>query len=111
MAAATRPPSGSGLPAGLVPPLKVALARAVARMPRRDALPGSLSYEPKWDGYRCVVVHDDAGVSLWSRQGKELTGYSVGVKRRRADLWPSVSAVISARQVSLTCLFSVREEP
>lgn len=73
--AGARTPSGSGLPAGLVPPLKVALARVVTRLPRAGALPGSLFYEPKWDGYRCVVVHDDAGVSLWSRQGKELTGY------------------------------------
>ena len=61
------------------------LARAVTRMPRANALPGSLSYEPKWDGYRCVAIHDDTGVTLWSRQGKELTGYSVGVKRRCAD--------------------------
>ncbi|SDL40297.1 ATP dependent DNA ligase domain-containing protein [Arthrobacter sp. ok362] len=38
-------------------------------------MPGSLSYEPKWDGYRCVAFHDDTGVTLWSRQGKELTGY------------------------------------
>jgi ATP-dependent DNA ligase len=73
--AAARPPSGSGLPADLVPPLKVALARAVTRMPRAAALPGSLSYEPKWDGYRCVAIHDNQGVTLWSRQGKELTGY------------------------------------
>jgi ATP-dependent DNA ligase len=73
--AAARPPSVSGLPAGLVPPLKVALARAVTRMPRADALPGSLSYEPKWDGYRCVAIHDSTGVTLWSRQGKELTRY------------------------------------
>jgi ATP-dependent DNA ligase len=73
--AAARPPSVSELPAGLVPPLKVALARAVTRMPRADALPGSLSYEPKWDGYRCVVIHDEHGVTLWSRQGKQLTGY------------------------------------
>jgi ATP-dependent DNA ligase len=44
-------------------------------MPRADALPGSLSYEPKWDGYRCIAIHDDHGVTLWSRQGKELPGY------------------------------------
>jgi ATP-dependent DNA ligase len=59
--AAARPPAGSGLTPGLVPPLKVALARAVARMPRAGALPETLSYEPKWDGYRCVVIHDDTG--------------------------------------------------
>lgn len=73
--AVARPPSGPGLPAGLVLPLKVALARAITRMPPADALPGSLSYEPKWDGYRCVAIHDDHGVTLWSRQGKELTRY------------------------------------
>jgi ATP-dependent DNA ligase len=66
--------------------------------------PGLCPMSPNWDGYRCVAIHDDTGVALWSRQGKELTGYSVGVKRRRADLWPSESAVISARQVSLTSL-------
>lgn len=73
--AVARPPSGSGLPTGLVPPLKVALARPITRMPRADALPGSLSYEPKWDGYRAVGIRDDSGASLWSRQGKDLTRY------------------------------------
>ncbi|QDG87056.1 ATP-dependent DNA ligase [Pseudarthrobacter sp. NIBRBAC000502770] len=73
--AAARAPSVSGLPAGLVPPPKVALARAVTRMPRAGTLSGTLSYEPKWDGYRCIAIHDDHGVTLWSRQGKELTGY------------------------------------
>lgn len=44
-------------------------------MARADASPESLSYEPKWDGYRCVAIHDDHGVTLWSGQGKQLTGY------------------------------------
>jgi ATP-dependent DNA ligase len=65
----------AGLPAGLAPPVKVALARAVNKMPRRDASHGALLFEPKWDGYRCVAVRDDRGATLWSRQGKELTGY------------------------------------
>jgi ATP-dependent DNA ligase len=73
--AVARTAPGSDLPAGPVPPLKVALARTVPRMPRADALPGALSYEPKWDGYRCVAIQDHQGVTLWSRQGKELTGY------------------------------------
>ncbi|MFE4079217.1 hypothetical protein [Paenarthrobacter sp. YIM B13468] len=29
--------------------------------------------EPKWDGYRTVAPVDPAGVTLWSRQGKELS--------------------------------------
>ncbi|MFE4835305.1 hypothetical protein ACFRAU_11575 [Arthrobacter sp. NPDC056691] len=65
--------AGSGLPAGLAPPVKVALARAVTKMPR--ALPGTLLYEPKWDGYRCTVVRENDWPTLWSRQGKELTKY------------------------------------
>jgi ATP-dependent DNA ligase len=95
-------PAGSGLPAGLAPPVKVALARAVTKMPR--ARPGNLLYEPKWDGYRCAVVRDNDRATLWSRQGKDLTRYSVALMRPCADLWPGESAVISARQVSLTCL-------
>jgi ATP-dependent DNA ligase len=64
-----------GLPAGLAPPVKVALARAVNRMPRGDAARGALMFEPKWDGYRCICIRDNDGATLWSRQGKELTGY------------------------------------
>jgi ATP-dependent DNA ligase len=66
-------PAGSGLPAGLAPPVKVALARAVTKMPRARA--GNLLYEPKWDGYRCTVVRDNDRATLWSRQGKDLTRY------------------------------------
>jgi ATP-dependent DNA ligase len=76
--------AGTGLPAGLAPPVKVALARAVTTMPR-GAHPGTLLYEPKWDGYRAIGIRDDNGATLWSRQGKDLTRYSVGVKRRCAD--------------------------
>ncbi|TAP39065.1 ATP-dependent DNA ligase [Arthrobacter sp. S39] len=72
---ASNPPVGTGLPAGLVPPVKVALARAVTKMPPAGALPGTLLFEPKWDGYRAVGVRDDTGASLRSRQGKDLTRY------------------------------------
>jgi ATP-dependent DNA ligase len=37
-------------------------------------MPGGSIYEPKWDGYRMVVVVGDTGnVRLWSRQGKDIT--------------------------------------
>ncbi|MFP3460078.1 ATP-dependent DNA ligase [Arthrobacter globiformis] len=65
----------AGLPPGLAPPVKVALARAVDKMPRGGASHRDLLFEPKWDGYRCVAVRDDRGATLWSRQGKELSGY------------------------------------
>ena len=95
--------SAPGCP-GLAPPVKVALAKAVTKMPGINALPGGSSWEPNWDGYRAVAIRDDNGATLWSRQGKDLSRYSVGVKRRRAGLWPSACADISARQVSFTCL-------
>jgi ATP-dependent DNA ligase len=69
------PSAGTGLPAGLDPPVKVALARAVTKMPRVNALPGGSVFEPKWDGYRAVGIRDDNGATLWSRQGKDLTRY------------------------------------
>ncbi|WP_396134419.1 hypothetical protein [Arthrobacter oryzae] len=78
--------------------MKVALARVVTKMPRTTTQTGNLSYEPKWDGYRCICIRDDNGAILWSRQGKDLTRYSVGVKRRRTDLCPGETPVISARQ-------------
>src|SRR4051812_22038947 len=62
-----------GLPDALLPPIDVALARAAPAAPLPDALPGGALYEPKWDGFRLVVVRNDLTVSLWSRQGKDLT--------------------------------------
>lgn len=72
---AARPPAGTGLPVGLAPPVKVARARVVTKMPRAGAAPGKLIYEPKWDGYRATGIRDNNGTTLWSRQGKDLTRY------------------------------------
>jgi ATP-dependent DNA ligase len=63
----------AGLPDALLPPFDLALARPASRTPLPDALPGGALYEPKWDGFRVVVVRNDLTVSLWSRQGKDLT--------------------------------------
>ena len=65
----------AGLPSGLSLPVKVALARAVEKMPRPGALPGGAWYEPKWDGYRIIISRDGDETSLWSRQGKNLSRY------------------------------------
>ena len=58
-----------GIPAALRPPVSLALAKAVARIPEADALPGGSVFEPKWDGLGISV--GSAGLSLWSRQGKD----------------------------------------
>ena len=47
------------------------LATTVATLPHADGM----SYEPKWDGFRCVVFRDGADVELTSRGGKSLTRY------------------------------------
>ncbi|MDQ0679100.1 ATP-dependent DNA ligase [Arthrobacter pascens] len=64
-----------GLPKGLWPPLSLALARAVDQIPAAGALPGGCLYEPKWDGFRLAVFVGKGEVSLWSRQGKNLSRY------------------------------------
>jgi len=51
------------------------LAKAVVGVPARDAVAGGLAYEPKWDGFRCIVLRDGDEVELASRGAKPLTRY------------------------------------
>ncbi len=54
-----------------MPPVKPMLAKAVYEVPRG---PG-LRYEPKWDGFRCVVFRDGDEIELGSRNDRPLTRY------------------------------------
>ncbi|MFF5263668.1 ATP-dependent DNA ligase [Actinomadura viridis] len=51
-------------------PLSPMLAKAVKTMPKGDVL-----YEPKWDGFRCIVFRDGDEVELSSRGERPLTRY------------------------------------
>lgn len=51
------------------------LAKAVADIPDRDATPGGLCFEPKWDGFRALVSWDGDAVEIGSRGAKPLTRY------------------------------------
>lgn len=51
------------------------LAKAVKDVPEPDAVEGGYSYEPKWDGFRCLVRAEDGQVELVSRGKKPLTRY------------------------------------
>ena len=51
------------------------LAKAVDTVPDADSVRGGLSYEPKWDGFRCLVLRDGDEVELASRGSKPLTRY------------------------------------
>lgn len=57
------------------PPVRPMLAKSVKGVPAADSLPGGLLYEPKWDGFRCLVFRDGDEVVLGSRSTKELTRY------------------------------------
>jgi ATP-dependent DNA ligase len=54
-----------------MPPVKPMLAKAVHEVPRD---PGLL-FEPKWDGFRCVVFRDGDELELGSRNDRPLTRY------------------------------------
>lgn len=69
---AQRPGLTMPLPPGLSVPVDVALARAVDHIPGPSALPGGCRYEPKWDGYRAVVVVEDASARLYPRRGTDM---------------------------------------
>jgi ATP-dependent DNA ligase len=55
----------------VMPPVKPMLAKAVHAVPRT---PG-LSFEPKWDGFRCIVFRDGDEIELGSRNDRPLTRY------------------------------------
>jgi ATP-dependent DNA ligase len=53
-----------------MPPVKPMLAKSVTVIPE-----GDYTYEPKWDGFRCIVFRDGDEVELGSRNEKPLTRY------------------------------------
>jgi ATP-dependent DNA ligase len=52
------------------PPIAPMLAQLVRELPT-----GSMTYEPKWDGFRCIAFVDAAGVDLRSRHDRPLGRY------------------------------------
>ncbi len=55
----------------VMPPVKPMLAKLAREMPA----PAGMLYEPKWDGFRCIVFRDGDEVELGSRNEKPLTRY------------------------------------
>lgn len=56
-------------------PIEPMLAKAVSTVPALAPGGGALLYEPKWDGFRGIVVFDGETVEIGSRGGKALTRY------------------------------------
>ena len=57
-----------------MPPVRPMLAKSVKGIPDPEKF-GGLSFEPKWDGFRCIVFRDGDEVELASRNTKPLTRY------------------------------------
>ncbi|HEU5033637.1 MAG TPA: ATP-dependent DNA ligase [Mycobacteriales bacterium] len=76
----------------VLPPVKPMLAKAVKEMPRPGDVPGGVLYEPKWDGFRCIVFRDGDDVELGSRNERPLTRYF-------PDVVAAVKAALPARCV------------
>ncbi|WP_085874493.1 MULTISPECIES: ATP-dependent DNA ligase [unclassified Nocardioides] len=58
----------------VMPPIRPMLAKSVTGIPD-PAKHGGLSFEPKWDGFRCLVFRDGDEIELTSRNTKPLTRY------------------------------------
>jgi ATP-dependent DNA ligase len=58
----------------VMPPVQPMLAKSVKGIPD-PAKFGGLSFEPKWDGFRCIVFRDGDEIELTSRNTKPLTRY------------------------------------
>src|ERR1700712_465433 len=55
----------------VMPPVKPMLAKPAANLPTGDGY----FYEPKWDGFRCIIFRDGDEVELGSRNERPLTRY------------------------------------
>ena len=61
----------AGMQLPVMPPVKPMLAKLARALPE----PEGMLYEPKWDGFRCIVFRDGDEVELGSRNEKPLTRY------------------------------------
>ena len=86
-------PGLPGLPPELAGPVAVQLAKPVSAIPAAHALTGGCLYEPKWDGYRLVVVRTASSTRVWSKQGRDLT-----------DRFPDIAAAALAQVPAGTVL-------
>jgi ATP-dependent DNA ligase len=59
-----------GVDLPVVPPTEPMLARLARSLPAGDYL-----YEPKWDGFRCLVCRSGGNVDMRSRHNRPMTRY------------------------------------
>jgi ATP-dependent DNA ligase len=59
-------------------------AESVAQLPRG----AQWQYEPKWDGFRCLLIRDGSRISMQSKSGRDLVRYFPEVAAAAAALSP-----------------------
>ncbi|HVW43668.1 MAG TPA: ATP-dependent DNA ligase [Amycolatopsis sp.] len=73
----------------LRPPIQPMLAKAAKTIPDT----GGLLFEPKWDGFRCLVFRDGDELTLQSRAGKPLNRYFPEVLEQLGAVLPAAVAL------------------
>jgi len=73
----------------IMPPIEPMLAKSVPDIPVAEGM----TYEPKWDGFRCIIFRDGDEVELASRGGKTLTRYFPEVVAQARQQLPARCAV------------------
>lgn len=78
----------------LRPIVKPMLARNVTALPAAGSCSGGCAYEPKWDGYRCVLFrHADGKVEMQSRAGTAMAAKFPEIARLARDHLPAETVV------------------
>jgi ATP-dependent DNA ligase len=84
-----------------MPPIRPMLAKSVKGIPDPEKF-GGLSFEPKWDGFRCLVFRDGDEIELTSRNTKPLTRYFPEVVAAIRDQLPERCVLDGELFVSLS---------
>src|SRR6478609_930836 len=67
-----------------MPPVAPMLAKSIEGLPEGEGM----VFEPKWDGFRCIVFRDGDEIILGSRNERPLTRYFPELVERLADVLP-----------------------
>ena len=74
-------------------PIQPMLAKAAKTIPAPDAVDGGYAYEPKWDGFRGIILRDGDEIEIASRGAKPLTRYFPELVAEIAEHLPTRCAI------------------
>lgn len=74
-------------------PIQPMLAKAAKKIPAADAVDGGYAYEPKWDGFRGIILRDGDQIEIASRGAKPLTRYFPELLTAIAEHLPTRCAI------------------